>query len=84
MLLLLLGVARCAQNTQNNKFAISFSYFKKEVRVKYDFLHEDKIKVFCKLVVSFLLVIPRHAERTHNSKFVISLLFAISQKRRKR
>ena len=29
--------------------------------------------VFYKLVVSFLLVIARHAESTQNSKFVISL-----------
>ena len=31
------------------------------------------IKVFCKLTISFLLVVSRHAQSTQNSKFVISL-----------
>ena len=31
------------------------------------------IKIFYKLVVSFLLLIARHAQNTRNSKFVISL-----------
>ena len=37
---------RNAQNTLNNKFTISLQYFKKEVRDKYDFLHEDKHQSF--------------------------------------
>ena len=38
----LVGMVRHAQSAHNNKFAISSQYFKKEVRDKYDFLHEDK------------------------------------------
>ena len=38
----LVGMVRHAQSVHNNKFAISSQYFKKEVRDKYDFLHEDK------------------------------------------
>ena len=39
------------------------------------FCMEISIKVFYKLVVSFLLVIARHAQNTQNSKFVISLQY---------
>ena len=35
-------MARHVQITQNNKFAISLQYFKKEGRDKVDFLHADK------------------------------------------
>ena len=35
-------MARHAQITQNNKFAISFQYLKKEVSDEVDFLHTDK------------------------------------------
>ena len=43
------------------------------------------IKIFYKLVVSFLLVMVRHAQSTQNMKFEISLqyLFATSQKIRR-
>ena len=34
-----------------------------------------KIKVFCKLALSFVLVIAKYAQSTQNSKFVISLFF---------
>ena len=72
----LMGMARCVQSTQNNKFAISLQYFKKEVRNKYGFLHEDKTsEFFYRLVVSYLLVIARYAQSTQNSKFVISLQY---------
>ena len=35
-------VARHTQITQNNKFAISLQYLKKDVSDEVDFLHEDK------------------------------------------
>ena len=35
-------MARHAQNTQNNMFAISLQYLKKEMSVEVDFLHADK------------------------------------------
>ena len=35
-------MARHAQITQNNKFAISLQYLKKEVSDEVDFLHADK------------------------------------------
>ena len=42
-------VARYAQITQNNKFAISLQYLKKEVRDKVDFLHADKHESFLQI-----------------------------------
>ena len=48
ILLLLVGVASHAQSTQNNKFKITISqqYLKKEMKDKFDFLHEDKHQSF--------------------------------------
>ena len=36
-------VARHAQITQNNKFAIFLQYLKKELGVEFDFLQADKL-----------------------------------------
>ena len=49
----------------------SLQYFKKEVKDKYDFLHEDKYQSF--LQAGFLLlVIARYTKNTQNSKFLLS------------
>ena len=42
----LVGVTGHAESSQNNKFAISLQYFKKEVRDNMIFLHEDKQSQF--------------------------------------
>ena len=42
----MVGVARNAQSTKNNKFAISLWYLKKEVRDKYDFCMKINIQNF--------------------------------------
>ena len=49
------------------------------------FCMKINIKIFYKLVVSFLLVMVRHAQSTQNMKLEISLqyLFATSQKIRR-
>lgn len=39
ILLHLTGVIKYAQSTQNNKFAVYFRYFRKEIRAKVDCLH---------------------------------------------
>ena len=41
--------ARHAQITQNNKFAISLQYLKKEVSDEVDFSHADKHESFLKI-----------------------------------
>ena len=45
------------------------------------FCMKINIKVFYKMVVSFLLIITRHAQSTQNSKFVISVEY-LKKKRR--
>ena len=45
------------------------------------FCMETNIKVFYKLVVSFLLVLGRHTQSTQNSKFVISLQYFKKEER---
>ena len=42
-------MARHAQITQNNKFAISLQYLKKEMRDKVDFLHADEHESFLQI-----------------------------------
>ena len=42
-------VVRHAQITQNNKFAISLQYLKKEVSDETDFLHTDKHESFLQI-----------------------------------
>ena len=42
VVMLLLVIARHAQNTQNSKFVISLQYLKKEGKDESDFLHVDK------------------------------------------
>ena len=67
-------VARHAQITQNNKFAISLQYLKKEVSDEADFLHVDKhegflqvdfntfsIKIFYKVILSLLMNMIKHS-----------------------
>ena len=47
-----MGVARHAQSTQNNKFAISQQYFKKEVSDVFDFLYDDKHQIFLQVDIN--------------------------------
>ena len=42
-------MSRHAQITQNNKFALSLQYLKKELRDKVDFLHADKRENFLQI-----------------------------------
>ena len=46
-------MARHAQITQNNKFAISLQYLEKELSDKVDFLHADKHQSFLKVYFNF-------------------------------
>ena len=40
--MILMWMVKYSQSSQNNKFAMSLQYFKKEVREEVDFLHADK------------------------------------------
>ena len=82
-------MARHAQITQNNKFAISLQYRKKNVSDKVDFLQADKHKSFLKyyfntlgIEVSYkvdIIIINGHDQAFSNysqsNKFAISLQY---------
>ena len=55
-------VARHAQITQNNKFAISLQYLKKEMSDEIEFLHADKHESLHKLILWFLMGMIKHSQ----------------------
>ena len=57
-------VTKHAQSTQNNKFAISLQYLKKDVSDEVDFLHADT-----------MMEIVRFSQNSQNSKFSMSLQY---------
>ena len=59
-----MGMIKHSQITENNKFAISLQYVKKEVRNGGDFWHADKRQSFYKLVLSFLMEVARRVQNT--------------------
>ena len=65
-----MGMIKCFQITQSNKFAISLQYLKKEVRNGGHFWHADKRQSFYKLVLSFLMEVARHVQNTQNRNLV--------------
>ena len=50
-------MARDAQVTQNNKFAISLQYLKKKLSDKVDFLHADKYESSQQIVTIIFVVV---------------------------
>ena len=70
-----MGMIKCFQITQSNKFAISLQYLKKEVRNGDYFWHADKCQSFYKSVLSLLIEIARHVQNTQNRKLVIFLQY---------
>ena len=50
-----MGKASHAQSTQNNKFAKSLQYFKKKMKDEVDFLEQINVKVFHRLMQSYLI-----------------------------
>ena len=74
ILLILVGMARHAQITQNNKFAKSLSCLKKSGGWSWIFV-QMSIKVFYKLILSFLKGMARHAWSTQNNKHAVSLQY---------
>ena len=64
ILSLLMDIIKLPQITQSNKFAISLQHLRKEVRNGGHFWHAGKLQNFCKLVLSFLVEVARHAQNT--------------------
>ena len=66
-------VARDAQITHNNKFAISLQYLKKEVSDEVDFLHAVKHESLLQIDAMILMGMLKHSASSQNSKFPMSL-----------
>ena len=47
--MILMGIVKHSQSSQNSKFAMSLQYLKKEVKDEVDFLHADKHQSFLKV-----------------------------------
>ena len=62
--MILIGMAKHFQSSQNRKFAMSLQYLKKEVLDEVDFLHADKHQSFCKFALLFLIEVARHVHST--------------------
>ena len=67
-------MARHAQITQNNKFAIS-SNIKKELSDEIDFLHADKHESWLQIDVMILIGMVKHSQSFKNSEFSMSLQY---------
>ena len=91
--IILIGIVKHSQSSQNSKFRMSLQYLKKVVRDEVDFLHVDKhqcslqvdfntfgIKDAYKVILWLLLGMINHSQSTQSNRF--ANIFAISQKRR--
>ena len=68
-------MARHAQITQNNKFAISLQYLKKELSDEVDFLHADKYESLLQTDSIILMEMFKHSQISQNRKFAMSLQY---------
>ena len=60
-------MARHAQITQNNKFAISLQYLKKEVSDEVDFLHADKHESFLQIDTMIFDGMVKHSQSSQTA-----------------
>ena len=76
---IILGVCVCvvrhAQIIQNNEFAISLEYLKKEVNDEADYLHADKHESLLQIDAMILTRMVKHSQSCQNSKFGTSLQY---------
>ena len=66
-------MTRYVQFVQNNKFAISLQYPKKEMGDEVDFLHVHRQKNLLQIGAMIFMGIVKHSQRSQNSKFAMSL-----------
>ena len=71
-------VTRHAQISQNNKFAISLQYLKKEFSNEVDFFHVDMHENLLQIDSMILMGIVKHSQSFQNSKCNV---LTISQKK---
>ena len=68
-------MARHAQITENDKFAISFQYIKKDLSNEVDFLHADMHETLLQIESMILIGMVKHSQSSQNSKFAMSLQY---------
>ena len=68
-------MARDAQITQNNKFAISLQYLKKELSDEVDFLHVNKHESLLQIDSMVLMGMVKLSQSSQHSKFAMSLQY---------
>ena len=68
-------MARHAQITQNNKFAISLQYLKKKLSDEVDFLHADKHESLLQVDSMILMGMFKLSRSLQNSNFAMSLRY---------
>ena len=86
--MILMGMVKHSQSSQNGNFAMSLQYLKKEVLEEVDFLHADKhqhflpvdfnilgIKVSYKVILSLLMPMIKHSKITKINEFAITLQY---------
>ena len=74
-------MARHAQINQNNKFAISLQYLKKEVSDVIGLFHPDKHESLLQIDTMILLGMIKHSHSFQNSKFAMSLRYLLKEVR---
>ena len=87
-----MGMMKHLQSYQNIKFAMSLLYLKKEVRDEVNFLHVSKhqnflqvdfnnlsIKVFYKVILSFLMDMIKYSQSTQSNKLAIVLQYLTNE-----
>ena len=68
-------MVRYAQISQNDKFAISLQYRKKELSDEVDFLYADKYESLLQIDTMILIMMVKHSQSSQNSKFALSLQY---------
>ena len=68
-------MVRYAQISQNDKFAISLQYRKKELSDEVDFLYADKYESLLQIDTMILIMMVKHSQSSQNSKFAMSLQY---------
>ena len=62
--MILMGMVKHSQSSQNSKFAMSLQYLKKEVRDEVSFLHVDKYQSFLQIDFNILVSIILQVDNT--------------------
>ena len=78
--MILIGMVKHSQSSQNSKLAMSLQYLKKELRDEVDFLHLDKHQSFNKLALSFLMEVVKLVQSMQNRNSVIFLKYTKKKK----